>query len=285
MVRAAGTEWLGINQWDNFSSTDSMNIRVEDTVPKLLLDFLKRCYRFVDQEWQHAIREPLPDQGFEQRFRESCVTNLQEWRISQEREMHLGDGLDTASGVLHEVDIVARHSDITVILEIKNRQGNPPEKNDIIVFFAKILDYLTSNPILLLKEVCPVFMSNTSFQASGLAACLGLGIHAVAPGLRPLSILVDNARRIDFEIKKGIVIDPTMCEKFQDFCVRLNNISSQLSETWMTNRFGYQSEDRIVIKSVGGLPTIALSQELRQLNSDCTQLLDNIRIAKSKAKV
>ena len=59
-----------------------MNIRVEETLPEAAIHFLKRCYKFVSQEWQHAVREPLPDQGFEQRFRESCVINLTEWNIS-----------------------------------------------------------------------------------------------------------------------------------------------------------------------------------------------------------
>lgn len=259
-----------------------MSIRVDDILPEPVLHFLRRCYIFVTQEWQHAVREPLPDQGFEQRFRESCVRNLRGWDISQEREMHLGQGLDTASGVSHEVDIVARHSDLTAILEMKNRQSFPPEKNDVIVFFAKILDYLALNPTLLLKEVCPVFMSNTPFEESGLAACLGLGILPVAPGLRPLPILVDNARRMGFEIKQGVVIAPHVNEQFQDFCAQLNSISLALSETWLANRCGYQSEDRIVLRAVGGLPTLALGQELRELNEDCNWLLDEFRRVKTE---
>ena len=260
-----------------------MNIYVDDNLPESALQFLKRCYRFVSQEWQHVNREPaLPDQGFEMRFRESCMTNLSEWIISHEREMHLGEGLDTASGVYHEVDIVAQTSDLIAILEIKNRQNFRPEKNDIIVFFAKILDYLALNPSLLLREVCPAFMSNSPFERSGLAACLGLGIHPIAPDLRPLPILVDNARRMDFELRQGISLTPDVSERFQDFCAQLNNLSSTLKETWLTSRCGFSSEDTIVLKAVGGLQTPALSQELRQLNGDCTELLDEFRKAKSK---
>src|SRR5437868_13570187 len=103
-----------------------MALRINYTFPQSSLQFLKRCYAFVNSEWQHAVREPLPDQGFERRFRESCVKQLIGWSISQEREMQLGYGLDTASGVYHEVDIVARYSDLIAILEIKNRQGFPP---------------------------------------------------------------------------------------------------------------------------------------------------------------
>ena len=67
--------------------------------------------------------------------------------------MRLGSELATASGVLHEIDIVAKHSNVTAIMELKNRH-DPPAKNDVVVFFAKLLDYLALTPDLLLKELC-----------------------------------------------------------------------------------------------------------------------------------
>ena len=262
-----------------------MNIHYDENLPPSALQFLKQCYKFVNSEWQHTVREPLPDQGFEMRFRESCVTNLFEWTISQEREMRLGEGLDTASGVLHEVDIVAQTSDLVAVLEIKNRPGSPPEKTDIIILFAKILDYLALNPTLLMREVLPAFMSNSAFEESGLAACLGLGIHPIAPGLRPLPLLVDNARIMDFELQNEIPLDPDVVEQFEDFCSGLNNLSIALNETWLTNRCGFRSEDTIVLKAIGGLQTLSLSRELRQLNGDCTELLYEFRKAKAKASI
>jgi hypothetical protein len=111
-----------------------MSIRENFSLPEDTLDFMRHCYKFVAFDWQHAVREPLPDQGFEQRFRESCVSRFIGWNVSQERELRLGSGLDAASGVYHEVDIVAEHQEVLIILELKNRQGTLPEKNDIIVF-------------------------------------------------------------------------------------------------------------------------------------------------------
>ncbi|MFA6054822.1 MAG: hypothetical protein WC769_05550 [Thermodesulfovibrionales bacterium] len=133
-----------------------MSIRENFSLPENTLGFMRHCYKFVAFDWQHAVREPLPDQGFEQRFRESCVSTFIGWTISQERELHLGSGLDAASGVYHEVDIVAGHPEVLLILELKNRQGALPEKNDVIVFFAKIFDYLALNSSLLLKDICPI---------------------------------------------------------------------------------------------------------------------------------
>ena len=97
-----------------------MPIRPEILPSKSALLFLRRCFRFVSVEWPHAEREQLPDQGFEQRFRESCNQNLDGWVISEQREFRLGAGLDTASGVSHEIDLVARWSNAATILEAKN---------------------------------------------------------------------------------------------------------------------------------------------------------------------
>lgn len=52
----------------------------------------------------------------------------------------------------------------------------------------------------------------------------------------------------------------------------------------MLDWYGYQSKDRIVLKAVGGLPTLALSRQLRQVNADCTQLLNEFRSVKSTSR-
>lgn len=254
-------------------------IRIEDQLPRTAVDFLRHCYRFTSEEWQHADRLDLPDQGFERIFRSSCVTTLTGWEISQERELHLGHDLSTASGILHEIDIVAKHSDVNVIAELKNRQG-APTKNDILLFFAKILDYLAANPALLLKESCPVFISTIAFDINGLGACLGLGIHPVAPGLRPIPVLVDNAMRIAYELQNGLQLPTETHDSFTDFCAGLNNIWLTLTDTWIGSRLGYRSEDTIVLKAAAFSDPQAISHQLMQLNTDCDSLLSTVREAK-----
>ena len=98
-----------------------MALRYEAITTAQGLRFLRHCYRFVDADWQHSPREQLPDQGFESKFRSSCVTAFQGWQISQEWELGLGSELVTASGVRHEIDLVARHPDALAIAELKNR--------------------------------------------------------------------------------------------------------------------------------------------------------------------
>ena len=256
-----------------------VTIRAEEQLPRAAVDFLRHCYRFAAQEWQHANRLDLPDQGFESIFRTSCTTQLAGWEVSEQREMHLGQDASTASGVLHEIDIVARHSDCSIIAELKNRQ-EPPGKNDVVILFAKIVDYLAINPTILLKEICPVFLSTTAFETNALAACLGLGVHAVSPDVRPVPLLIDNAKRLAYELEQGLQVDEKTHARFEDFCAELNGLWLSLSATWMSSRFGYRSEDTITVKAAPEPDSQAIVPLLRQLNAECSWLLSTAREAK-----
>jgi len=256
-----------------------MTLRLEHLPPRDAVLFLRHCYSFVNEGWQHAVREALPDQGFETRFREACTLKLSGWVVSQPREMGLGCGLSTASGVLHEVDIVVQHDPVMGMLELKNRPGFPPDKNDVIVFFAKMLDYLSLTPTLLRRDLVPIFMSSFAFDSSGLSACLGLGIHPVAPYLRPLPLLIDNARRMLFEIESGLMLGQSDQEAFDDFCSTLNRLSVTLAETAFNRRFDYLTDTSLAVNTPGELPTRTLGDDLRVLNAECTRLIEVFKAA------
>jgi len=247
------------------------------------IQFLAHCYKFVAADWQHATRDiSLPDQGFERQFREACIGRLpQDWTVSQHREMQLGYGLDTASGVLHEIDIVARNSDLNVIVELKNWQI-PSNKNEVIVLFAKLVDYLAANPGLLERELCPAFISTSTFEPHALAACVGLGIHPIALGLRPLPLLIDYARRMQAEMDRGLRIDTSTAQLFDDHCAQINALTVALEETWFSTRFGAVSESRIVVKAVSPLQTVQLGQEMQTLSTNCSALLTQFRRQKAR---
>ena len=264
---------------DYVERADMVTLRVGDEIPNEAIDFLKHCYRFVNQAWPHAQRDDLPDRGFERTFRASCTAELTGWGVSQDREMHLGSGLSTASGVLHEIDLVASHPTANAIIELKNRQGSPT-KNDVIVLFAKSLDYLACNPDLLLKEFFPVFVSTAQFEPHALAACLGLGVHPVGPQLRPVPLLIDTAKRITFELRRGLHISDEANEAFQDFCAELNGLSLNLADSWIGSRFGHRSESTIIIRAYQGPDADDICQSLLSLNLASTKLLSDVRRAK-----
>ena len=261
-----------------------MSIRADHQPSDFIIEFLIRCYRFINEEWRRAAREQLPDQGFEMRFRESCVRELHGWSVSEQREMRFGGNLGTASGVLHEIDLVARYLGAMAIVEIKNRASSPPDKNDMIIFYAKVLDYLARNPRLASGEVALVFMSSGSFEPSGLAACLGLGIHPVGANIRPLPVLVHSARVMESELRKGLDVPSHARIRFDDLCAQLNQLSLDLNETWLSRRCSYLSEDEISIKAAEPRETSELSKRLRQANSDCADILRTFRIARGLEK-
>lgn len=190
----------------------------EVELPQSAIRLLRHSYLFVNERWQHLNREPIPDQSFEAKFRESCVQQPG-WVVSQNRELHLGSNLVTVSSVLHEIDLVAQDEQFRGIFELKNRQADPPEKNDVIVFWAKLLDYLCFNPSLLKQVLVPTFLSAFAFEYTGLGACLGLGIHPVAPGLRPVPLLVDNARRMKVERDRGLELPAHEWDAYEEFSV------------------------------------------------------------------
>ena len=258
-----------------------MPLRPEYTPPRPTVDFLARSYRFVAWEWPYTERIAVPDEGFEQRFRESCLRDLHGWSISAEREFYLGAGLETASGVLHEIDIIARHSGLAAIMEIKNRSGARSGKNDVIVFFAKVLDYLSVNPTLLHEDICLAFMSRHSFEPNGLVACLGLGIHPVAPDLRPLPILINNAAIMQRELDKGLQVSTDLQARFDDLCAQLNLLSSRLNDTWLDNRCGYLSETSLVLNAVPPPDVAQLSYLLREVNSNSAEVLCSFKAARA----
>ncbi len=256
-----------------------MLIRPEVVPTTPTLEFLKRCFRFVSEEWPHAVRADVPDGGFEQRFRESCERHLRGWAVSPIREMWLGAGLETLSGTLHEVDIVARTGGTTAVAELKNL-GDRPGKNDVIVFFAKILDYVLANPDLASEDVCLAFMSRTSFDDRGLAACLGLGIHPVASDIRPLPVLINNAMAMQVELEQGLPVDSETLTRFEDFCANLNRMAFVLQETWLDYRCSYiSSDDGLLFQAVEPIDVDDLARELRQANSDCIAIYQAFRSA------
>ena len=238
---------------------------------------IRHCYRYLTEDWQHADRLPVPDDGFEEKFRDSCVLKLRDWVISQYRELNLGSGLLTASGVLHEIDGVIHNEPFRAILELKNRNH---EKNDVIVFFSKIADYLCYNTGILKQTIIPIFMSTCAFEYTGLAACIGLGIHPMAPGLRPVPLLISNALAMQAELDRGVVLNEEEKIAYEDYCVELSAFNQAINPAGMNERFDLLNDETLTIKTVRlDSETVHLGDQLRTLNAECTDLIGVFREA------
>ena len=242
------------------------------------LRFLKACYEFVAKEWPHTQQEDLPDRGFERQFR-AFVRDLGSWEVSDERELHLGADYVPASGTAHEVDIVASHSNVQAVAELKNH-AVAVGKNDVIVFFAKVLDYVLANPVLALKEICLAFVCRASFEPRGLATCLGLGIHPVCSKIRPLPVLANTVEILTREVS----LSDEVKERLDDLRAEVRNLSVGLSNTWPDSRFGYQSEAILKIHSVPPIPASEFADRFTQANSTCTDILATARASKASRR-
>ncbi len=220
-----------------------------------VFEVLVRAFLFVSWEWQHLERDSTPDQGFEKRFRETCLLKLTEWRVSYPREMGFGSDFSTASGIAHEIDVVAACDCVTAIIEMKHQQGLVG-KNEVIVFFAKLFDCLANNPRMLLSEVCPIFLAHSAFDDHALAACLGLGIHAVSPVIRPLPILAQNVRCMEQELCKGASVTASIVEEVDDMRARVGRLSRAIESNSISSRAGYVSDSHILLKGGDALPLV-----------------------------
>lgn len=249
--------------------------------PTLL--FLKACYQFVAKEWPHAQQEDLPDRGFERQFR-AFVRELGSWEVSDERELHLGADYVPASGTAHEVDIVASHSNVQAVAELKNH-AVAVGKNDVIVFFAKVLDYVLANPVLALKEICLAFVCRASFEPRGLAACLGLGIHPVCSKIRPLPVLANTVEILTREVRDGLSLSDEVKERLHDLRAEVRNLRVGLTDTWPDSRFGYQSETILKIHSVPPIPASEYADRFTQANSTCADILATARATKASRRI
>jgi len=234
--------------------------------------FLREAYQFVARSWQHTPRDETPDQGFERRFREHYIERF-EWMedFCRPGNAARSNSRETASGVLHEIDLVALHDTATAVAELKNYQ-NTPDKNDVIIFHAKVLDYVVANADLILRELCLAFVACTTLEDPTLSTCFGLGIHPVTPQLRPLPVLIQNATYWQRKIHEGTNISNEIMARFEDFGARLSKVAVSLSETWPSCRFGYQGPNRIVIRTAAFSDSDSLLQDFRSLNADCLPL-------------
>ena len=82
------------------------------------------------------------------------------------------------------------------------------------------------------------------------------------------------------ELRQGVLLPEPDLERFQDFCSEINRVSLTLRDTWFSSRFGYLSEDSIVMKAVAGYEISASSHSIYSLNAECNYLLTVIREAK-----
>jgi hypothetical protein len=103
------------------------------------------------------------------------------------------DGQLSASGFLHESDGVIVTPDLLVHLELKHL-GGAVEKNDLLIFNQKGLDFLfAKNAILRERPFFRVILSGSPLSEAARRFCINWGISAIEPDRLPLLCLYSFA--------------------------------------------------------------------------------------------
>jgi hypothetical protein len=259
-----------------------MRVRYQHSSGNEALTFLKHAYLFLHDRWPHLPRETVPDRGFEGRFRESLVAQrYRPWSVSAAGETRLGLSIESACGAAHEIDIVAWTPDTVIAAELKNWVGPGPTKNDVVVFFSKLLDFVCANACLAAVGFCCVFIAAQGFEESGLEACLAKGIHPVAPGIRPFPVLADSVRRLE-QASRGLVLPDDAMGRLDDLAAGVNRLGVALGGTWPDARWGQVGESSVVFRAAPAIETQTLAVDLRRLNGECTRLLEAFRAEEAR---
>jgi hypothetical protein len=102
--------------------------------------------RFVAVTWPHAPKSSEErDQGFERIFRNHIWERFRPEAISSVHDLSFGAGLSTLSGLNHELDLLARWGDQEWVFELKNGGGSEINKEMLMVFHEKTLDFFLAN--------------------------------------------------------------------------------------------------------------------------------------------
>jgi hypothetical protein len=207
------------------------------------------------------------------------ATSFPGFVVSLPREMRLGGSYQSTSGILHELDLVCSRGDLRIVWELKH-WSNHAEKNAVVGFWAKLIDFLAANSDLAAQENVPVFMTTSTFDAHGLAAALGLGIEPLAPGLRPLPVLAYNLRLLDAELKRTPAFRADVEGLVDDYGASCARLATLLVGSSMSERVGRISDTAISLKTRSFDDAVEAASLLRLANGQWT----NIQAAWARAK-
>jgi hypothetical protein len=151
--------------------------------------FYEMCLDFfvIVQYWSPALGGPARGRAFEQLFYRYCINRkLGLWERAGSCTLC---GEHSASGFAHEQDAVVSTPEITIHVEMKHL-GEPLEKNELLVFSHKGLDFiLGSSSKLRSRPMFRVVLSGSMLRQEARRFALQWGIIAIEPERLPLPLL------------------------------------------------------------------------------------------------
>lgn len=147
---------------------------------------------FLRRIWPHAPRYTEErDQGFERTFREHFWQRLRPDLVSSVHDLSFAASLSTLSGLAHELDLLARWENQEWVFELKNGGGSDINKEMLMVFHEKILDfYLANYGFLFGFRIMRGFLTGAGYIDNNLRAyCATWGIVLIDNELLPIPAL------------------------------------------------------------------------------------------------
>jgi hypothetical protein len=146
---------------------------------------------FVSKEWDKLRRMPVPDKGFEERFREYICTKISFDSMSNVRDMGLGFSHETLSGVPHELDLICLKNKELLVFELKHYETSNLSKEIVFTFLGKMIDFYFRN--LEIYSAFKISMTlvtiNRNIDDSIRKLCLAYGIKLIDASLMTMNVM------------------------------------------------------------------------------------------------
>ncbi len=165
---------------------------------------------FLRRIWPHTGRNTEErDQGFERKFREHIWASLRPEKLSSAHCMSFAAGLTTLTGLLHELDLIARWGNQEWVFELKHGGGSDVDKEMLMVFNEKVLDfYMRNYGFLSSLRIMRCFLTAAPRIEDRLRAyCAIWGIVLIDNELLPIPLLPQAFCEKRKQISEGILVD------------------------------------------------------------------------------
>lgn len=214
---------------------------------------------FVYKEWNILSRMPIPDKGFEDKFREYLYGKISFDTVSDVRDTGLGLSYQTLSDVPHELDVICIKDGDLFVFELKHYQVSNLTKEIVFTFLGKVMDFYLKNAEVLLNYKITMFLVtiNRNVDDSIRKLCIAFGIKLIEPSLMTLGTMDYFARDLYQKISEEAKETKLKVEEL------LENIS-KLREYYdysFSDIFRYKDEKiEIKLQPVSMSPTEALNK-------------------------
>jgi hypothetical protein len=165
---------------------------VKRLMPSHVLEMLVRAYAIVEVG---GIGGVGPERGrrFEQLFYKMC--DRRGLHFTEKAGSRSITGQRTASGFLHEIDAASRAAIASTCWELKHLTV-PLEKNELLIFNGKALDYLyDAGPLFRNTPLLRFLLSGQNIRDEGRIFAIQWGITIIEPSRFPLPLIYEAVAR------------------------------------------------------------------------------------------